>query len=343
MSQPVLEVRNLEVEFVSPHADRPPLRTLRGVSLDIAAGEILGLVGESGAGKSLTGAAVLRLLAAGGRISAGEIYFAGQRIDRLPESQIRPLRGARIGAVFQDPMTALDPLMTVGEQLVETIRTHRRLSREQARDQAVALLDSVGVPAASRRLSQYPHQFSGGMRQRVVLALAMAGEPDLLIADEPTTALDVSVQAQVLAVFRDLCDTRGTAVMLVTHDMGVVAEICDRVGVMYAGRIVEIGTVDDVLGRPAHPYTEGLLRSIPALEAPREQRLWQIPGAMPRPVAVPAGCAYHPRCPRARDVCRNGEAPPLGGAIANVACHFPTRFDQSITPLERQTMSGSRS
>lgn len=331
MSQPVLEVRDLMVEFVSPHADRPPVRTLRGVSLDIAAGEILGLVGESGAGKSLTGAAVLGLLAAGGRISGGEIRFAGRRIDRLPEAEIRALRGSRIGAVFQDPMTALDPLMTVGDQLAETIRTHHRLSRKQALEQAVSLLDSVGVPAAAKRLSQYPHQFSGGMRQRVVLALAMAGEPDLLIADEPTTALDVSVQAQVLALFRDLCDARGTAVLLVTHDMGVVAEICDRVGVMYAGRIVEIGRVDDVLERPAHPYAEGLLRSIPALDSPRERRLWQIPGTMPRPAAVPAGCAYHSRCLRAEEICRQGEAPPLGGTMANVACHFPKRFDDSGT------------
>ena len=339
MSQPVLEVRDLKVEFVSPRADRPPLQTLRGVSLDIAAGEILGLVGESGAGKSLTGAAVLGLLAGGGRISGGEIRFSGQRIDRLPEAEIRVLRGSRIGAVFQDPMTALDPLMTVGEQLVETIRTHRRLSRRQARDHAASLLDSVGVPAAARRLSQYPHQFSGGMRQRVVLALAMAGEPDLLIADEPTTALDVSVQAQVLALFRELCDARGTAVMLVTHDMGVVAEICDRVGVMYAGRIVEI---DDVLERPAHPYTEGLLRSIPALDAPREPRLWQIPGAMPRPAAVPEGCAYHPRCPRAQEICRRGNTPLLGVSMRDVACHFPNRSWSSTVSIGRSSAAEAR-
>lgn len=339
MQSPMLVIRDLMVEFVSPQPSRPSIQTLRGVSFEIAEGEIVGLVGESGAGKSLTGAAVLGLLSGGGRINGGEIWFEGKRIDDLAEAEINKLRGCRIGAVFQDPMTALDPLMTIGEQLSETISAHRSVTKTQARDIAVALLDSVGVPAAAERLSHYPHQFSGGMRQRVVIALAIAGEPELLIADEPTTALDVSVQAQVLHLLRSLCNARRMGVLLVTHDMGVVAEICDRVGVMYAGRIVEIGPVAEILDNPAHPYTESLMRSIPTMDAPRGARLWQIPGSMPRPTAVPGGCAFHPRCPRAQDICRSGDPPALNAEKAGVACHFPNHAKDPVAVVEQGSVA----
>jgi peptide/nickel transport system ATP-binding protein len=297
---PLLEVRNLRVEFPGR---RGTLVALDDVSFDIAPGETLGIVGESGAGKSMTGAAIIGLLEPPGRIAGGEIRFAGQRIDHLAPAQMRALRGRRIGAIFQDPLTSLDPLYTIGAQLVETIRTHLTMSAAQARERAVALLAETGIPAAGQRIDQYPHQFSGGMRQRVVIALALAAQPRLIVADEPTTALDVSIQAQVIALLGRLSRDHGTAVMLVTHDMGVIAEACDRVAVMYAGRIVEIGPVQDVIHRSAHPYTAGLMGAIPSLTGPRE-RLVQIDGAMPRLGAIPAGCAFNPRCPRAMDRCR---------------------------------------
>ena len=216
---------------------------------------VLGVVGESGAGKSLTGAAIIGLLDPPGRISGGEIRFDGRRIDNLPYEQMRQVRGRSIGAIFQDPLTSLDPLYTVGRQLIETIRTHLPVGAAEARRRAVRLLQETGIPAAEERIDQYPHQFSGGMRQRVVIALALAAEPKLIVADEPTTALDVSIQAQIIALLKRLCKEHGTAVMLVTHDMGVIAETCDRVAVMYAGRIVEIGPVAEVIHSPAHPYT----------------------------------------------------------------------------------------
>ncbi len=235
---PLLEVRHLRVEFPSR---RGTLLALDDISFSISPGEVLGVVGESGAGKSLTGSAIIGLLDPPGRIAGGEIRLAGQRIDNLPYEQMRAIRGRRIGAIFQDPLTSLNPLYTVGRQLVETIRTHLPLSEGQARARAIKLLQETGIPAAEQRIDQYPHQFSGGMRQRVVIALALAAEPQLIVADEPTTALDVSIQAQIIALIRRLCKEHGAAVMLVTHDMGVIAETCDRVAVMYAGRIVEVG------------------------------------------------------------------------------------------------------
>lgn len=295
----LLEVRQLRVEFPSRRAN---LLALDDISFDIAAGEILGVVGESGAGKSLTGASIIGLLDPPGRIAGGEIRLEGQRIDKLPYEQMRRIRGRRIGAIFQDPLTSLNPLYTVGQQLIETITAHLGLSRQQARRRAIELLQQTGIPAPEARIDQYPHQFSGGMRQRVVIALALAGEPKLIVADEPTTALDVSIQAQIIALLRRVCKEQGAAVMLVTHDMGVIAETCDRVAVMYAGRIVEIGPVRDVIHRPAHPYTVGLMGSIPAMDEDRE-RLLQIDGAMPRLNAIPAGCAFNPRCPRVFERC----------------------------------------
>ena len=315
-SPPLLEVRHLRVEFPTRRAT---LVALDDVSFDIAPGEILGVVGESGAGKSLTGAAIIGLLDPPRRIASGEIRFDGQRIDNLSYEDMRKLRGRRIGAIFQDPLTSLNPLYTVGRQLIETIRTHLPLNADEARERAIKLLQETGIPAAEARIDQYPHQFSGGMRQRVVIALALAGEPKLIVADEPTTALDVSIQAQIISLLKRLCKDHGAAVMLVTHDMGVIAETCDRVAVMYAGRIVEIGPVHDVIHAPAHPYTVGLMGSIPAMDDDRE-RLLQIDGAMPRLTAIPSGCAFNPRCPKVFERCRVERPELLPVAATRAAC-----------------------
>ncbi|CAN5325606.1 ABC transporter ATP-binding protein [soil metagenome] len=315
---PLLCVSDLRIVFDGRHG---PLTALDGVSFEIAPGEILGVVGESGAGKSLTGTAVIGLLDPPGRISGGEIRLDGQRIDNLPPEQMRRLRGRRIGAIFQDPLTSLHPLLTVGEQLVETITTHLPVSTSEARARALALLRQVGIPAAETRIDQYPHQFSGGMRQRVVIALALCAEPKLIIADEPTTALDVSIQAQITTLLKRLCREHGTAIMLVTHDMGVIAETADRVAVMYAGRIVEIGPVEQVTRWPRHPYTAGLMASIPSVHA-RHAQLNQIDGAMPRLNAIPEGCAFNPRCGRVQPLCREHK-PGLPQGTHGAACHFP--------------------
>jgi peptide/nickel transport system ATP-binding protein len=294
MSDPILSVRSLRVEFPTR---RGTLTAVDDVSFDIMPGEVLGVVGESGAGKSLTGTAIIGLIEPPGRIARGQIWLGGQRIDHLSPEAMRRIRGKRIGMVFQDPLTSLDPVYRIGDQLVETIETHTALKGAAARKRALALLTEVGIPAPESRIDAYPHQFSGGMRQRVVLALALAADPELVIADEPTTALDVSVQAQIIALIRRLCRQHGAAVMLITHDMGVIAETADRVAVMYAGRIVEIGRTRDVVKAPLHPYTVGLMGSIPALDHEME-RLIQIPGSMPRLTAIPSGCPFHPRCPR---------------------------------------------
>jgi peptide/nickel transport system ATP-binding protein len=316
MTQPLLEVQHLRVEFPTR---RGTLLALDDVSFTIAPGEILGVVGESGAGKSLTGAAIIGLLEPPGRVAGGQILLDGQRIDNLPADAMRKIRGKRIGAIFQDPLTSLNPLYTVGRQLIETIQVHLGLDAAAARQRAVALLQSTGIPAAEQRIDQYPHQFSGGMRQRVVIALALAAQPALIVADEPTTALDVSIQAQIIALLKTLTKEQCAAVMLVTHDMGVIAEACDRVAVMYAGRVVEIGPVADVIHKPAHPYTVGLMGSIPAMDEERE-RLMQIDGAMPRLNAIPAGCAFNPRCPRAMDRCRSERPDLLPAGATRAAC-----------------------
>ena len=310
----LLQVKNLVVEFPNR---RGTLRALDDISFDIAPGEILGVVGESGAGKSLTGASIIGLLEPPGRIASGQVLLHGERIDNLPHEKMRHIRGRKIGAIFQDPLTSLNPLYTVGRQLEETIRAHLPVDAAEARRQAISLLEDTGIPAAAERIDHYPHQFSGGMRQRVVIALALAAQPQLIVADEPTTALDVSIQAQIIQLLKRLCRERGAAVMLITHDMGVIAETCDRVAVMYAGRIVEIGPVAQVIGAAAHPYTQGLVASIPDMAVERE-RLAQIDGAMPRLDAIPEGCAFHPRCPQALPRCR-AERPVLGPAGATQA------------------------
>jgi peptide/nickel transport system ATP-binding protein len=321
MKPALLEVRNLRVEFPTR---RGTLVAIDDISFEIAPGEILGVVGESGAGKSLTGASIIGLLDPPGRVAGGQIVLDGRRIDDLPYEAMRKVRGRSIGAIFQDPLTSLDPLYTVGQQLIETIQTHLPLSATEARRRAVRLLQETGIPAAEERLDQYPHQFSGGMRQRVVIALALAGEPRLIVADEPTTALDVSIQAQIISLLKRLCKEHGAAVMLITHDMGVIAETCDRVAVMYAGRIAEIGPVDAVIHAPAHPYTVGLMGSIPAMDEERS-RLLQIDGAMPRLTAIPSGCAFNPRCPHAFDRCLVERPDLLDAGRTRAACwlHAP--------------------
>jgi peptide/nickel transport system ATP-binding protein len=317
MAQPVLSVRDLKVGFPTR---RGTLTAVDGVSFDVAAGEVLGVVGESGAGKSITGAAIVGLIEPPGRILGGEVRLGGARIDTLSAEAMRKVRGKRIGMVFQDPLTSLNPLYRIGDQIVETIRTHADLSAANARRRAVALLQEAGIQGAGVRLDSYPHEFSGGMRQRVVLALALCAEPDLVIADEPTTALDVSIQAQIIALLKRLCRERGTAVLLITHDMGVIAEMADRVAVMYAGRIVEVGPVRDVVLNPHHPYTRGLMGAIPPVAA-RTPRLTQIPGSMPRLDAIPTGCAFHPRCAHAFDRCTRERPERLAvGASSEAAC-----------------------
>ena len=281
MTEPVLSVRDLSVEFVTR---RGALRAIDDISFDIARGEVLGVVGESGAGKSVTGSAVIGLIDPPGRIAGGEVLLSGQRIDNLAARAMRKVRGKRIGMIFQDPLTSLNPLYRVGEQLIETIRTHTNLSGSGARKRAIELLAEVGIPAPDRRIDSYPHEFSGGMRQRVVIALALCAEPELIIADEPTTALDVSVQAQIIALLKRLGRDHGTAIMLVTHDMGVIAETADRVAVMYAGRIVEIGPVREVVQNPLHPYAKGLMGAIPSL-----RRRHAPTDANPRRDAAPFG------------------------------------------------------
>jgi peptide/nickel transport system ATP-binding protein len=299
MTVPVLSVRNLGVEFATR---RSTLRAIDGISFDIAKGEVLGVVGESGAGKSVTGLAVIGLIDPPGRLAGGEIYLSGLRIDNLPPEEMRRIRGKRIGMIFQDPLTSLNPLYRIGDQLIETIRTHLNLSEQAARKRSIDLLAEVGIPAPEKRIDAYPHEFSGGMRQRVVIALAICAEPELIIADEPTT-------------------DHGTAVMLVTHDMGVIAETSDRVAVMYAGRIAEIGPVQDVVQNPLHPYAKGLMGAIPTL-AGDAARLVQIPGSMPRLSAIPPGCSFNPRCAFAFDRCRVDRPEPIRHGAQAVACHL---------------------
>jgi len=330
MPELLLSVRNLRVEIATR---RGVLVAVDNVSFDIARGEVLGVVGESGAGKSITGGAIIGLIEPPLRRAGGEIRFDGRRIDNLEPERTRALRGRHIGAVFQDPLTSLNPLMTVGRQLVQTIATHLDLSTRQAREQAARLLAEVGIPAPRERLDNYPHELSGGMRQRVVLALAFCCEPKLIIADEPTTALDVSVQAQVIELLRRMCRDHRTAVMLITHDMGVIAETADRIAVMYAGRLVEIGSARAVLGAPTHPYTRGLMASIPSIKR-RSAELPQIEGNMPRLGAIPPGCAFHPRCAYRLPRCAH-EQPLLAPAGETQSACWLTTGHEDVPPAVR--------
>lgn len=303
---PLLEVENLRIEFPTR---RGTLVAVDDVSFGIDEGEVLGVVGESGAGKSLTGAAVIGLLEPPGRIAYGVIRLGGRRIDNLPYEEMRRIRGKEIGTIFQDPLTSLNPLYTIGRQLVETITTHMDLTAAQARKHAIDLIGQVGIPTPARCMDCYPHEFSGGMRQRIVIALALCANPRLIIADEPTTALDVSIQAQIIALLKRLCREYGAAVMLITHDMGVIAETADRVAVMYVGRIAEIGPIRDVVKNAKHPYTVGLMGAIPLIGRDTE-RLTQIDGSMPRLTDIPQGCGFNPRCEHVMPRCEN-ERPEL--------------------------------
>ena len=327
MTTKLLEIEHLRIEVPTR---RGVLTAVDDISFTIASGEVLGVVGESGAGKSLTGSAIIGLLEPPLRIAGGQVLLDGRRIDDLPYEAMRRIRGKEIGAIFQDPLTSLNPLYTIGQQLVETIRTHLDLGLRAAHERALALLREVGISGAEQRIDHYPHQFSGGMRQRVVIALALAANPRLIIADEPTTALDVSIQAQIIALLKRLCREHGTAIMLVTHDMGVIAETADRVAVMYAGRIVEIGPARTIIAEPHHPYTVGLMQSIPRT-AGRRNRLRQIDGAMPRLNAIPTGCPFHPRCPEAFDRCPRERPDLLPAPGSDAACWL---YDPAIASPE---------
>ncbi len=326
MTRPLLRVEKLRVELPSR---RGILIAIDDISFAIEPGEVLGVVGESGAGKSLTGAAIIGLLEPPLHIAGGRISLAGRRIDNLPDGAMRQIRGKEISAIFQDPLTSLNPLYTVGRQLVETIRTHLDLTPAAARERALSLLREVGIAGGYERIEHYPHQFSGGMRQRIVIALAIAANPRLIIADEPTTALDVSIQAQIITLLKRLSRDHGTAIMLITHDMGVIAETAHRVAVMYAGRIVEIGGVHEVIGNPRHPYTRGLIGSIPRIGGVRG-RLRQVEGAMPRLNEIPPGCPFNPRCPEASDGCRRRRPDLMPAGAINAACWL---YDKAAASL----------
>ena len=305
----LLEVKDLQTHFPTRTG---LVRAVDGVSFYLQRGELLGLVGESGCGKSMTALSIMRLVAPPGKIVGGEILFEGKDLIKLPESEMRQLRGDDIAMIFQDPMTSLNPVFTVGEQIAEALRLHRKLSRKEARLATIEAMREVSIPDPARRVDDYPHQLSGGMRQRIMIAMALACNPKLLIADEPTTALDVTIQAQILELLDELRRQRELAVLLITHDLGVVAEVADRVAVMYTGRIVEESPVDELFARPKHPYTEGLLRSVPKLTAEhviKKERLETIEGTVPRPTDLPPGCHFAPRCRHRMPRCSEGEIP----------------------------------
>ncbi len=314
---PVLSVQDLEVVFPTPDGD---VQAVRGVSWDIYEGEVLAIAGESGSGKSVSVMAALGLLPSTAQVS-GSISYRGQDVTAMADKELEKLRGSAISMVFQDPMTSLNPVMTVGAQIAEGVRVHQRATTAVARSKAVELLHLVGIPNAPQRVDSYPHELSGGMRQRVMIAMAIANDPDLLIADEPTTALDVTIQAQVLDVLERAREAAGSALVVITHDLGVVARTAHRLLVMYAGRIAETGMADNVFERPAHPYTAGLLGAIPRLDAPKGTRLMPIDGTPPSMLAPPPGCAFAPRCPRATDICsqETPELRPIGTQLT--ACH----------------------
>ncbi|MGH7585691.1 MAG: ABC transporter ATP-binding protein [Gemmatimonadales bacterium] len=305
----LLEVRDLTIEF--PAREGPAVRPVDGVGFTLERGKTLALVGESGCGKSLTSLAILGLVPPPGRLAAGSaVTLEGAELTSMPPRELRAIRGRRVAMVFQDPMTSLNPVLTVGRQIGEVAELHLRLGRRQARSRAADLLREVGIADPDGRLDQYPHQLSGGMRQRVMIAIALAGEPDVLIADEPTTALDVTVQAQILELLDAIQRSRGMALLLITHDLGIVAGHADRVAVMYAGRIVEEAPTESLFAAPSHPYTIGLLASVPRIAGP-PGRLQPIPGTVPSPAHWPSGCRFHPRCPEVMERCRHDAPPPL--------------------------------
>ncbi|SEF46729.1 ABC transporter ATP-binding protein [Bosea lathyri] len=322
IAEPLLQVRGLRTVF---HALDGAWAAVDGVDFTVARGEVLGLVGESGSGKSVTGFSLVQLIDAPGEIVAGEVLFEGADLRAASQERLRELRGDRIAMIFQDPLMTLNPVLSIGEQMAEAILEHRNCSRDEALNTAAKALARVGISSPETRLRQYPHEFSGGMRQRVAIATALLNEPDLIIADEPTTALDVTIQAQILYEVQKLSRETGAAVIWITHDLAVVAELADRVAVMYAGRIVEIGPVDVVLDRPCHPYTLGLLNSSAALVEPGE-RLHQIDGMAPRIDSRPSGCPFRPRCERALPLCAEQDPAPRELEGRSIRCHNPVQL-----------------
>jgi len=319
----LLEVKNLEVSFALRHGD---LVALDDVSFTLDKKERLGVVGESGAGKSVTGFAVINLISKPGKITQGEILFEGQRLDTLSEDEMRHIRGNRISMIFQDPMMTLNPVLTIGTQMVETLQAHQCISRKEAERIAVQKLELVHIPSPERRLNQYPHEFSGGMRQRIIIAIALISDPSIIIADEPTTALDVTIQAEIMDLLQELCDSEDMGLMLITHDLGVVAEVTERVMVMYAGKVIEMAKTRDLVANPLHPYTIGLINALPGHgSCDTVNRLQQIPGSMPNLTEIAPGCSFHPRCNRCQEICKS-EVPKLrqisGCESRIVSCHF---------------------
>jgi len=315
----ILQIKDLKTYF---KLDEGLLKAVDGVSFDLRKGETLGIVGESGSGKSVTNLAIMRLIPSPpGRIAGGEVLFMDKDILKMNDEEVRQIRGNKISMIFQDPMTCLNPFMRISTQMIETIVLHQGLDKVAAKAKAIEMLKLAGIPAPEKRIDQYPHQFSGGMRQRVMIAMALSCEPEILIADEPTTALDVTIQAQILELIRDLSIRLGTAVILVTHSLGVVAGMCDSICVMYAGKVVERGTADEIFTDPKHPYTQGLIKSVPRLDRTSSQRLYSIPGQPPNVINLPDCCPFFPRCERAMDVCKTKYPKVVElGPKRNVAC-----------------------
>ncbi len=337
MAEPILEIRDLTVEFSTEDG---LVRAVAGVSYDLYPGEVLGIVGESGSGKSVSMLSVLGLIPMPpGQITAGEALYKGRDLVKMPKKELRLLRGGEMAMIFQDPMTSLNPVFTIGDQISEALLTHNPgMKDDSARARAIELLESVGVPFAERRVDQYPHEFSGGMRQRGMIAMAMANDPSVLIADEPTTALDVTIQAQIVEVIKAAQEHTHAAIILITHDLGLIAELADRVVVMYAGRVVEIGDVYTIFDAPRHPYTIGLMNSLARVDIDKE-RLEPIPGQPPSLISLPPGCAFHPRCvhSQGREVCRTDvpalRATDAGGAAHRSACHFSEELASVRSPI----------
>ena len=319
--EPILDIKNLDVKFALRTGE---VTAIDNLSLSLAKGERLGIVGESGAGKSVLGFSIINLIRKPGFIGNGSIHFRGEEISSFNESQIRNIRGNRISMIFQDPMMALNPVLTIGTQMTEAIFAHMDVTQEEAEAIALEKLARVHISSPEKRLKQYPHEFSGGMRQRIIIAISLLTDPDLIIADEPTTALDVTIQAEIMDLLIDLCESEGMSLILITHDLGVVAEVTERIAVMYAGRVIESGPTAAIIENPSHPYTQGLIKALPESRQPGEA-LYQIPGMMPTLTDIPTGCAFNPRCPMRAEICMTKRPEPAfadetTGHMA--ACHL---------------------
>ena len=331
MSQPLIKIENLQTHFFT---DDGVVKAVEDVSLDIPRGKTLGLVGESGCGKSVTALSVIGLISSPGRIVGGKITLCENGkplvLNELPESKMRRMRGGKIAMIFQEPMTSLNPVFTIGNQIIEAVRLHRDVGKKEARDLAIEMLARVKIPVPERRINDYPHQFSGGMRQRAMIAMALSCEPSLLIADEPTTALDVTIQAQILDLLRELQESQGMSILIITHDLGIIAEMADDVAVMYASKVVENAPIKELFKNPLHPYTNGLFRSRPEIGQPKDKKLTTIRGMVPSPLRFPGGCKFHPRCPYAKAECKKTE-PTLReiGSGHLVHCHFAAELEFS--------------